>query len=432
MAARGRFGKWRVVTGAIAGASLTFGLTVSAAPAGAAGASQGPGVTASTITVGSIATETGTLAADFYSMVPGVEAYFDMVNASGGINGRKLNLAYKLDDGGNPSEFNQLAHTLVNQDHAFAAVGVSTAFFSPGYFSQSGIPTFGYNVTGNWQGPPNLFAAGGSVQYYAPAGPQTAYLMQKLHKKSAAVLAYGIASSSAACKAAANGLKKLGITVSYTDFNVPYGASSISSDVQRMGQAGSDFVLSCMDVTGNIALSRAIHQYGLGDKITQLWLDGVDQTSLNQYENLMDGVYFEVQHVPFTAPIKYYPGLSTYLAAMNKYEPKYTYDEVAVQGWESAALFAQAVKAAGNDLTWQNIINQVHKLTTFTANGLTTPVNWSNANTKSTPPYCEAYIQAQGSKFVPRFMNGHQVFVCFGADLKSVPVTPLPGTPGAG
>ena len=397
-------------------------------PAGAA--SSAPGVTPTSISVGSIGTDTGALASNFFSMVPGVEAYFDMVNAQGGINGRKLNLAWKLDDGGDPSQFNQLAHTLVTQDHAFAAVGVSTAFFSPGYLVQTGLPTFGYNVTGNWAGPKNLFAAGGSVLYYPAGIPADAYLVQKTHAKSVAVVAYGIAASAAGCSSEVTGLKKLGITVSYVDLNVAYPGAGISSDVQRMQQAGSDFVLSCMDITGNIAMSRAIHQYGLGSKVTQLWLNGNDVQSLAQYPSLMDGVYFEIQHVPYAAPLKYYPGLATYLSAMRKYEPNFVFDEVAMQGWESAALFAAGVKAAGSNLTQQNVINQINKLTTFTAGGVITPVNWAKAHNSPAPPYCQSYIQAVGQQFVPKFLQGHQVFVCFGTNLKPTPVTPLPGTPG--
>ncbi len=399
---------------------------------GPAGAATGaPGVTPTSIDVGSIATDTGPLASNFFSMVPGVQAYFDMVNAQGGINGRKLNLAWKLDDGGNPSQFNQLAHTLVNQDHAFAAVGVSTAFFSPGYLVQNNFPTFGYNVTGNWQGPSNLFAAGGSVLYYPAGIPAVAFLANKVHAKSVAIVAYGIAASSAGCQPEVDGLKKLGISVSYVDLNVAYPGSGISSDVQRMQQAGSDFVLSCMDITGNIAMSRAIHQYGLGNKITQLWLSGNDVSSLKQYPDLMDGVYFEIQHVPYAAPIKYYPGLATYLSAMRKYEPQFVYDEIAVQGWESASLFAAGVRAAGNNLTQQNLMKQINKLTAFTADGMATPVNWADAHNKPAPPYCQAFIEAVGQQFVPKFTQGHQVFNCFGANLKPVPVTPAPGTPGS-
>jgi hypothetical protein len=41
---------------------------------------------------------------------------------------------------------------------------------------------------------------------------------------------------------------------------------------------------------------------------------------------------------------------------MKKYEPKYVTDEVAIQGWESAALFVQGVKMAGKNLTQANVI----------------------------------------------------------------------------
>ena len=87
----------------------------------------------------------------------------------------------------------------------------------------------------------------------------------------------------------------------------------------------------------------------------------------------MQGVYFATSHVPFTAPTRLYPGLSVYLQQMKKYEPNYVYDEVAIQGWESAALFAQGVKMAGNNLTWANVVKQTNTITAFTAGGLRHP-----------------------------------------------------------
>ena len=156
-------------------AGATLGTAAILVPAGGAGAasssSNSQGVTSSSITVGTISTQTGTLASNFGSLIYGEKAYFNYINATGGVNGRKIDYKYALDDGGNPTTFNQLANTLINQDHVFAVTGVGTAFFSPNLFVESGIPTYGYNVTGNWAGPPNLFAAGGSVQYYPAEGP---------------------------------------------------------------------------------------------------------------------------------------------------------------------------------------------------------------------------------------------------------------------
>ncbi len=148
----------------------------------------------------------------------------------------------------------------------------------------------------------------------------------------------------------------------------------------------------------------------------------------------MQGVYFYTAHVPFTAPGSLYPGLKLYLTEMNRYEPQYTLDEVAIQGWESAALFVAGVKAAGKNLTQANVITQTNKLTSFTAGGLTVPVNWNvTGHTGHAPPYCGAFIQVRGDKFVPALNTGKSVFNCFGSiDAKKGPETPLPsGTPNA-
>ncbi len=352
-----------------------------------------------------------------------------MVNAQGGINGRKLELNYPLDDGGNPSQFASLARTLVNQDHVFAVVGVSTAFFSPNYFVQTGIPTYGYNVTGNWAGPLNLFAAGGSTQDYRPLGPYNAWLIKKVHAKSVAVMAYNVSSSSDACRVAANSLRAAGIKVAYEDLSAPLDGN-MAPDVQRIQQSGADYIMSCMDVTGNISMVRAAKQYGL--KATELWLNGADQSVLNKYSSLMQGVYLNIAHVPLTAPTQYYPGLASYLSAMKKYEPSYLGQELAVQGWLCAALFAAGVKAAGNNLTWQHVIQVTNQITNFTG-GLTAPTNWTQAhNGPSRPPWCSVFVKVQGSKFEPVYTKGHQVFACFGSlnSKNTTLVTPPPGTPG--
>ena len=420
-----------VAKATVAAVALASGIVTIGGSAGAA-ASSAPGVTANSITVGTISTQTGPIASNFSSLIYGERAYFDWVNATGGINGRKIDYKYALDDAGSGTTFNQLASTLINQDHVFAITGVATASFAPNYFTEAKIPTYGYNVTGNWAGPPNLFAAGGSVLFYGAEGPEMAYVAKKIHATSIGLLAYGIPSSAAGCEAGAKGLASAGYKVSYTDYNIPYPGTTVATDVQRMQQAGANFVLTCMDVQGNITMARAIQQYNL--KASQLWLNGNDQSTLDQNQSLMQNIYFYVAHVPFTAPQSEYPGLKTYLTEMNKYEPKYALDEVAMQGWESASLFAAGVKAAGNNLTQANVIAQDNKLTAFTAGGLTVPTNWTTAHTGHAPPYCGAYIQVKGDKYVPALNTSKKsVFVCFGSiNPKKGPVLPLPpGTPNA-
>ncbi len=424
--------RWLFEGLALLGASVVT--TVLVIPVGAAGAESSntaQGVTASSITVGTISTQTGTLAANASGLIYGERAYFKYVNAHGGVNGRKIDYKYALDDGGNPTTFNQLANTLINQDHVFAVTGIASIFFSPNYFVESGIPTYGYNVTGNWAGHPNLFAAGGSAQYYPAGATEFAYVARKAERRpSIAILAYGVAASANVCRATENALKRGHYRVSYVDLKINYPGSTVATDVERMKQSGSNFVVSCMDVQGNVSMARAIQQYGLQAK--QLWLNGNDESTLRANKSLMQGVYFATYHVPFTAPIRTYPGLKLYLKEMKRYEPKYVNDEVAIQGWESAALFVQGVKAARNDLTWDNVVKQTNAVTSFTAGGLTAPVDWAvGGHHGHAPPYCVAYIVAKGTKYVPVFNRGRNVFNCFGtANVRANPEFPLPpGTP---
>src|ERR1700728_2670456 len=214
-----------LLTGTMLGA---LGVSASAGSAGAAAASTAPGVTSNSITVGTISTQTGTLAANFSSLIYGEKAYYDYINAQGGVNGRKINYHYALDDGGNPTTFNQLANTLINQDHVFAVTGVATAFFSPNLFVESGTPTYGYNVTGNWAPAPNLFAAGGSVQYYPAEAPIVGFVSKQTKKSpSIAFIAYGVAASAASCQSEQQSLTAAGYKVSYSDLKVNYPGSTV-------------------------------------------------------------------------------------------------------------------------------------------------------------------------------------------------------------
>ncbi len=82
------------------------------------------GVTADTITVG----QTGALSGPFDEIgkesKAGIEAYFNVVNAAGGINGRKLKLV-SLDDQGNTDKAKINVQKLINDEGVIAVVGMN-------------------------------------------------------------------------------------------------------------------------------------------------------------------------------------------------------------------------------------------------------------------------------------------------------------------
>jgi branched-chain amino acid transport system substrate-binding protein len=432
-----RRGSVRLCASAVLLSLMATALGMSGA-AGAAGSDQpsttnAPGVTRTRITTGAIGTLTGPLATDLSTIVPGVRAYFDMVNAEGGVDGRTLDLAYSLNDLGDPSEFSTLVRQLVDQDHVFAVTGVGTDFFSPDYLAETGTPTYGYNTTGGWAGPPNLFGSDGSIQCYSCLVPDISYVIKQNHDNSVALLAYNVSASSDLCATAARLLERAGIHISYEDLSAPIDGN-LAPDVQRITTAHSDFVVSCMDTTGNISMARAIKQYGL--KVNQLWFNGYDQSVIRQYSSLMQGVYFFLPNVPLTAPTRYYPGLATYFTAMRKYEPQYADSALAIQGWESAALFVAGVRAAGNDLTQARVVKLTNQLSAF-SDGVTPPVNWTDGHltTFHVPadyPVCAAITRVEGSTLKSVYGHGHEVFLCLAAgNVKDpVPIRPPAGTPG--
>ncbi|HYA67472.1 MAG TPA: ABC transporter substrate-binding protein, partial [Acidimicrobiales bacterium] len=81
------------------------------------------GVFAHRIVIGGLASVTGPLPAEFAPVFDGVTAYVDMTNAQGGVNGRRIDFAYPLDDQSDPLVDVEQAQSLVNQYHVFAVVG---------------------------------------------------------------------------------------------------------------------------------------------------------------------------------------------------------------------------------------------------------------------------------------------------------------------
>src|SRR5947199_6670273 len=78
-----------------------------------------PGVTATEVLVGTHQPLTGPAAAGYSKISAATKAYFDYVNANGGVHGRKI--TYKImDDGYNPANTQQVVRPLVLQDKVFA------------------------------------------------------------------------------------------------------------------------------------------------------------------------------------------------------------------------------------------------------------------------------------------------------------------------
>ncbi len=428
----------RTVRGTMAG--LAAALVISScsnATTSVSTAGNSDGVSSHSIVVGSISSQSGPISADFAPIVDGVQAYFNMVNAEGGVNGRKLELKYKLDDASSPSQDVDQARALVDQYHVFAVVGVATPLFSgASYLASHNVPTFGYPIQTQWTSGKSLFGTTGSYVAFDSPQPEAAFLAAQAHATTAAVLAYSISQSSQACQGIISSMKQFGFKVGFKDLSIPAPAGDLSADVTHIRDSGATFLASCMDVDGDIRLAQQLQQAGVTG-LTQYWLNGYDQSYLESYASLMQGVYFLIGNVPFEAPQYHpnqYPGMEQYLTTMNKYFPKSVYSEVALNGWIAADQFVTGLRAIGTDVTRSRLVAAINKETNFTAGGIIPAVNWTRGGHSFAPaPICDAFVQVQGTKFVPVFGSSGSVFTCFNWPTPSVTTpTTIPLQAGAG
>ncbi|WP_370614519.1 ABC transporter substrate-binding protein [Mumia sp. Pv 4-285] len=141
------------------GAALAASALVVAACGGGDGDGGGgsvPGITDDSIKIGGHFPLTG-VAAPGYSEIPlGHKAYYDFVNAEGGVNDREIEFIAK-DDGYNPAKTTEVVNELVLKDQVFAVVG------------GLGTPTH-QAVTNflNSEGVPDLTVSSGSILWDNP------------------------------------------------------------------------------------------------------------------------------------------------------------------------------------------------------------------------------------------------------------------------
>ena len=400
------------------GVLLAVGLVAAAcgnAKVTVSNAGNAQGVTGAEVVVGGVASLTGPIPADFAPIFDGVKAYLDMTNAEGGVDGRKIEFRYPLDDGSNASQDTDQVRTLVEQDHVFAVVGVGTpSFAGASYLASNNVPTFGYDVSTDWTDGPSLFGSEGSFLDFTRPGPEAAYLAERLRAKKIGILAYNVGASEQAGEGMAYVMRHFHIPVAYEDLSVQAPPVDLTTDVNRMRAAGVDLVVSCMDLSGNVLLSRTMRQDGMGS-VAQYWLNGYDEAAIAKFSSLMQGVYFLIGHVPFEAGLsRKYPGMALYLSKLAKYFPGELPGEASLAGWISADMFVTGMRLVGRDLTRARLIDALNSLTSYTADGIVSPIDWRLEHTRNGVVDCNVYVRALGGHFVPLFGSPPRtVFTCF-------------------
>ena len=151
--------------------------------------------------------------------------------------------------------------------------------------------------------------------------------------------------------------------------------------------------------------------------VTQLWFNGYDESAVQQFSSVMEGVYLFLGHVPFEVgelDHGQYPGMDRFLATLHRYTPGTLPSEAALVGWMSADLFTTGLRAVGRDVTRSRLVAALNRLSSFTADGILAPVDWKIGHKPVLAPIdCTAFVVVHGGHFVPVYGTPPSVFSCY-------------------
>lgn len=415
-----------VFVAAACGSSKTPSSTATTAapssPSGSSSATSGapltasvPGISATTITLGYITSETGVASSTFADGPAAAQARIDLQNAQGGVDGRKIVLV-PVDDASSPAQDLSAAQELVETKHAFGVVDFSPFTFGGAkYLSQQGVPVTGFGFDGpEWAEPSssNMFSWSPVVDTPIPdpGGPAYAYnttaeVLKDAGVTKLAALGYGISNSSqTSIHAIMTAAEALGIAKCYENESVPFGGVDFTADVLAIKGAGCNGVVGSFVDSSDVALSEAVKQAGLTN-MHQLYFTGYDSDILgtSSSADAFAGDYVGVSFDPNST----IPAVQTMFSTLKQYDPGYKAGAIPDLGlygsYISADLMIDGLEKAGSNPTRASFISSMRGVSSYNAGGLlASPIGFTNFGTPGMLPQtsCGQFAYISAGKFV--------------------------------
>ncbi|HET7310292.1 MAG TPA: ABC transporter substrate-binding protein [Mycobacteriales bacterium] len=356
--------------------------------ASAANTASDTGVTATTITIGSIASKTNPFdPRAFVGPLYGIEAFVRWTNAHGGIHGRQLVLK-TCDDQGSGDSNVSCVHQLIDSDHVFALVSNAIlAYSGAGYVNSKGVPDIGSQPIDNaYAKYPHLWDIYG--EEYPRDGKQVGfngklyggtevyrYFKNKFPKVPlrAGVVEYNQDASQRFGDSIVNGLQHEGYTVDkkVVNFALP-DYDSVAIDFKNKGV---QYVYDTIDRQGNVRLCKAFDDNGL--KITakvlttQSWEQSIrsdygdSPTCRNEMWVTGNTLNFEDTSHPQVAAFRQQ-------MAADGHGGSDQLSEWALEGWAGGQWFADAASSCGAKLTRRCVEGFMNNGKPYDAGGLLT------------------------------------------------------------
>ena len=330
--------------------------------------SSAPGVSATSITFGTHQPLTGPAAPGYSEIAPASQAFFNYLNAQGGINGRKITLVYK-DDAYNPAQTVNVVHQLVLQENVF------------GIFEGLGTPTH-TKVVGflNSSKVPDMFVASGCPCWDTGTTQPYTFGWQPNYTIEGKILGRYIKEHFAG--------KKVGVFYQEDDFGIggltglkdevpasqivstqPYqpGGTNVAPQISALKTAGAqvlvDFTVPIYTALGQLT------SFTLGYKpqlvVSNVGIDPITVGGLLKTfskgkagTELIEGAITD-GYLPSVADLSN-PWIALFKKIHDQYDASAPFDGNVEYGMANAYTLAQALQLAGKNLTRQSLIEAVN------------------------------------------------------------------------
>ena len=309
-----------------------------------------PGITANSIKLGGSYPFSGPASA-YGTIGVSAKAYFDWLNAKGGINGRKIEFV-TLDDGYEPARALQNAKRLIEQDKVFAlfnTLGTANNLASWDYVNQQKVPqVFVATGASDWGKDiaKHPYTIGWQPDYVAESRVYAAYLAREKPNAKVAVLYQNDAFGKDLLNGFKDAIQGSGIKVIAAE-SYEVTDPSVASQVSKLASSKADVFL---DITTPKFGAQAIHR-----------LTEVDWKPLHILNNVASSKTLVLKPAGLAAskgivPVAYFkdpedprwandPAMMEYKAGLKQYAPNADVNEpFNVYGWAVASTMAKALE----------------------------------------------------------------------------------------
>lgn len=388
-------------------ASTSSAITSHASSKSSNGPDSAPGVTPTSVTIGQIADISEPVPGLFKSAQDGVQAYVDYINSRGGVNGRKLILD-SHDSLFQPAVVVSAAQEIAKNDLAFVGNYTLLDTSIKPVVDADHVPNIGVPIGTALAVDPNTYSPAPGGDEIADLGPFQWFQKQDPQAMQHIGVLYAAATPSTieAWTVLQETLKYLHMKVIY-DRGFSAEETTFTADVVKMKAAGVQFFW--IDAPSNYAATLA-QEFALDN------FDPIDYETAGYGSNLIqlggkadNGMYLPLSSALFLGQdAKSTPIVATFDKWMKKVDPTSSIASWGADGWASAALFVQALKAAGKNPTRASLEAQLDKITSFSADGLLPAANPA----ANIPSRCWLLAQVKNEQIVRVPPSPKTGFIC--------------------